>query len=404
MLMPIIVKSVSRRLLDDSISVREAAVSLVGSYVVRSPQVAKIFHTSLLACLQDSGISVRKRAIKIFQSILTSNPSYKGRASVCSVMLQLAADPKEEDAVRDLIESLFTDLWLKGGGDDIANPRTPDLKTSAEEDDDSPVVKSNGRPLQQFEQGVVTPTPPASKRQDRRLSMKRSDLAAEQMMEVVRFSETSVHLVALLKKLLDPTASVADKGRKQHDRKKRQELDQKPCSMIVSALFELLIKIEEDRDARGARVGKDLVATLQTVSVFAEVSPDAVFGNIDTILPYLKADNGVTTDEESLIVAAVSDIIFHLSRALGQQVVGRLSSTTAKDFVQITYRFGPLAFGPAIRAFSYLAHRNDSLFEKRLLELARTFYTFLFKRDHISDFSKSDVSDLAFLLSMKNND
>jgi cohesin loading factor subunit SCC2 len=56
MLMPAITKAVSRRLTDDTISVREAAVSLVGSYVVQFPAVTKAFHASLLHCLSGVGV------------------------------------------------------------------------------------------------------------------------------------------------------------------------------------------------------------------------------------------------------------------------------------------------------------------------------------------------------------
>ena len=85
---------------------REAAVSLVGSYVNNSPKVANAFHTALIAGLNDPGVSVRKRTIKILEDILCSNPAYKGRAEACSEMLRLAADPKEDDGVRDLIHEV----------------------------------------------------------------------------------------------------------------------------------------------------------------------------------------------------------------------------------------------------------------------------------------------------------
>ena len=392
MLLPIVTKSVARRLTDESISVREAAVSLVGSYVAISPAIASTFHSSLLACLHDSGISVRKRTVKIFQSILTTIPNYKGHARVCESMLQRAADPKEEDAVRDLIDALFCDLWLKDGSMDMQ--QTPELTMAATTDDETPVTTARRR-LSLESTGVVTPTPPASSKMNGnpRLIQKRSDRTAEQMMEVVRSSGSTTYLEALLKKLLGGQAD-ADKGRKKTERKKRQELDQKECGKIVGSLFELLTSIEEHRDARGARVGKDLAATLRTIAAFAEIAPEFVFGKIDTVLPYLKADNGVSMDEESFIVEAACDIICRLTAALDQQVVDRLASTsTAKDLERITCRFGPNAFGTAIRAFSCLSRDSDSVFAKKLLELGRKFYSFLCKRSEIEDFSRVDVSD-----------
>src|SRR5687768_8550385 len=103
MLYPFINKAVTQRFSDEAISVREAAVTLVGTYVVHTPAVANAYHSAFLVGLNDTGVSVRKRTVKILQDILCSNPSYKGRAAACSEMLRLAADPKEDDGVRDLI-------------------------------------------------------------------------------------------------------------------------------------------------------------------------------------------------------------------------------------------------------------------------------------------------------------
>ena len=63
MAQPSVRREVSRCFHDDSISVREAAVSLVGDYVLRSPTLAASFHTPLLGRMLDKGISVRKRYV-----------------------------------------------------------------------------------------------------------------------------------------------------------------------------------------------------------------------------------------------------------------------------------------------------------------------------------------------------
>lgn len=62
-------KEVARCFHDDAISVREAAVGLVGDYVLQSPNLAKVFHAPLLERMKDKGISVRKRAVKIFRYV-----------------------------------------------------------------------------------------------------------------------------------------------------------------------------------------------------------------------------------------------------------------------------------------------------------------------------------------------
>lgn len=77
MVHPVVCRAVSRCFTDTSISVRDAAVSLVGSYVLQTPAIADIFHNSLVLRLDDVGVSVRRRTVKIFQEILHTQQQYK---------------------------------------------------------------------------------------------------------------------------------------------------------------------------------------------------------------------------------------------------------------------------------------------------------------------------------------
>ncbi len=61
MAQPSVRKQVSRCFHDEAISVREAAVSLVGEYVLQTPNLATAFHATLLERILDRGVSVRKR-------------------------------------------------------------------------------------------------------------------------------------------------------------------------------------------------------------------------------------------------------------------------------------------------------------------------------------------------------
>lgn len=393
MLLPIITKAVSSRLSDSTISVREATVSLVGKYVEKYPSVASNYHAALVSCLHDEGLSVRKRAVKIFQSILFSNPGYKGRAAICDSLLLRANDPKEEDAVRDLIYELFSNLWLRNGETSVPDFQSPStqhrniLQTSPPGALDH-VIVARSVP------GVVTPTPPAAKPPTYR-KKKRVDVTAEQMMEVVRKGGNSENLERVLKILLGETSD-ADKDQKHQDRKKRVDATHMQCDKIVHALFEVLVSIEVRRSSRGTRVGKDLAATLQTICVFAEVVPMSVFRHLDTILPYLKADNGVSIDEETSIVGATCDIIHRVCPAIDSHHVERLSGgSMPQDLVQIVYKFGTTALASAISLLSELASLHaqcqGTAFRKKLFELIRTFYSYLCKKEGHDDFSNVEV-------------
>jgi cohesin loading factor subunit SCC2 len=396
---PIIKKTVIGRFSDEAISVREAAVSLVGSYVMHLPAVANDFHPAFMVGLNDSGVSVRKRTIKILQDILCSNPAYKSRAAACSEMLRLAADPKEDDGVRDLIYDLFLALWLENG--DVAvvqtTPRSPVVSPSVDEE-----LMSPGAYVEGLEEatiaGVVTPAPkhenastssPTAKstrstarRINNRRAQIRSEIAAEQMVEVVKSAGSGEGLTSLFRELLKGVAD-SDKDRKASDRKKRQVLAQGHCSMLVDALVEILLTTEENR-AKFQYIGVEVVAIVRTISVFADVSPLNVIKHLDTLLPYLKADNGLRMKEESIVVSSLCNALSQVSTVLERGDIDKLDGNSlANDLAAITYKFGPKPCSAAVHALSSLSHRHhvhgESPFPSQILKLAKTFYNYMMK-------------------------
>ena len=347
--------AVAQRFQDEAISVREASVSLVGTFVLQSPTSAAGFYPLLLDKLHDEGVSVRKRAIKIFRDLMLTAPSFSGRAAACSVMLQRAADPKEDDGVRDLIHETFQALWFD----------TAKVELAPEEQGDAgpkPTRRRNKKALSASEQRLTT--------------------ASSQMVEVVGCSNgKSDTLAKLVKELLFGFGEGQSKGGAAA-RKKRHEAAQSHCTKIVSALIELILTFEEERaELDKETAGKKLVALLATLEVFAESSPALLIEHIDTILPYLKGENGVSRDSEAAIAASVSKIISRCSQHLNTVDVERLSGVIVEDLSKVINRLGSNAMSAAIEALSKLAAHPDAgtLPETKLLALAKTFYAFLYR-------------------------
>ena len=382
MLIPIIKKAVSKRLSDESISVREAAVALIGNYIARSPIAISGYHAVLLPCLTDLGVSVRKRAVKIFQSIISKNPHYQHRVEIFNVLLQRSIDPKEEDSVRDLVDEVLCTLWFRPGTLLISQQRMlsdPDV-----------CIQQISIP------GVVTPNTPIP--QGRRKSVQsRADVTAEQLMEVMQSASDSSILEAVLTKLLKgESGALGISGRKQPDTIEVSALNSNECTEIVDSLCELLVVIDEQRNIR-PNVGRDISATLKTLALFAAVSPVSLLKHVDTILPYLKADNGVSMEDESGIICASCDILYRLAPVLDQQTINRQASISiSKDMTKLSYKFGPAVLVSTMRAFSTLANQSSNLgqsaFADKLLLLAKTFYSYAMKRNDIDDFSSLNVS------------
>lgn len=413
MLINFIKNAVVERFSDESISVRDAALTLVGSYVVHTPAVANTYHRAFLRALNDAGVSVKKRTVKILQDILSTNPAYKGRAAACSAMLGLAADPKEDDGVRDLIHDLFLNVWLENGEERLENgSQSPVSPSSAILDKltspGSVVEEAEERRMNEDGAGIVTPTPrqdivtPASKstrshtKQLRTKTLRvRSEIAAEQMVEVVKAAKSSDNLTTLFRELL-AGVSDTDKDRKASERLKRQQIAQDHCQMLVDALFEHLLFVEDRRKELGDKVGEELVATIQTIGVFAYVAPPVVLPHLDTLLPYLKGDNDVSMVDESVIVMSSCDTLYRLTAVFDDQAIRKVSEgSLADDLVKIAYSYGMVVLGSAARALCSLAHHpsvdEGSPFRRKLMKLANKCFNVLARTQDEDDIGALEV-------------
>jgi HEAT repeat associated with sister chromatid cohesion len=355
-----ITRAVSRRLTDDQTSVREAALSLIGSYVTKSPAIASSFEAALLSCLKDDGVSVRKRCVKIYQDLLTVAPRFEGRSRAFGSLLERAVDRREEDGVRDMIHEFFFKLWLENVDDPPAAPGGAAAVV---------VVSRSGNRQNHCSAAVV----------------------AEQMVEVVSFAGDAEHLETLLRDLFRGAAD-NDKGKKQEEKNKRAERARRHCDRIVSSLIEQLLANEERRSPSKRLPAKSIAATLQSIGIFTTLAPHSVLRRVDVVFPYLKADNGVPPLDELMIVTASCEILYRLASTYGPDIASRAAHVSG-DLEQVTYKFGSTAREAAIRTLSILSDQKTpsrDQFRASLFQLSHRFYKFLYKKS--SDESFENVS------------
>lgn len=100
---------VSQKLLDTSISVREAAVDLVGKYVLSSPDLIDQYYEMLSKRILDTGVSVRKRVIKILRDICIEYPDFKKIPEICVKMIRRVND---EEGIQKLVTEVFMRMWF----------------------------------------------------------------------------------------------------------------------------------------------------------------------------------------------------------------------------------------------------------------------------------------------------
>eukprot|EP00742_Colponemidia_sp_Colp-10_P010652 GILJ01011719.1.p1 GENE.GILJ01011719.1~~GILJ01011719.1.p1 ORF type:complete len:1804 (-),score=314.35 GILJ01011719.1:286-5187(-) len=106
----VVVQSAVRgRFLDQSISVREAAVDLVGKFVLYRPEFALQYHEMILERILDKGTSVRKRVVKILRDIALQQPDHPRMTEICIALVKRVNDT---EGVKELVMKTFQQLWF----------------------------------------------------------------------------------------------------------------------------------------------------------------------------------------------------------------------------------------------------------------------------------------------------
>ena len=102
-------KSVHARLLDTSTSVREAAIELIGKFVLVRQSLIAQYYPMFAERILDTGISVRKRVIKIFRDICLEQPDFQKVPDICVKMIRRIND---EDGIKKLVNEVFQSMWF----------------------------------------------------------------------------------------------------------------------------------------------------------------------------------------------------------------------------------------------------------------------------------------------------
>lgn len=103
--------AVEGRFCDSAISVREAALELVGRHIASHPDVGLKYFEKVAERIKDTGVSVRKRAIKIIRDMCMSNANFSESASACIEIISRVND--EESSIQDLVCKTFYEFWFE---------------------------------------------------------------------------------------------------------------------------------------------------------------------------------------------------------------------------------------------------------------------------------------------------
>uniref|UniRef100_A0A3Q3QRL1 Nipped-B protein n=1 Tax=Monopterus albus TaxID=43700 RepID=A0A3Q3QRL1_MONAL len=238
-------RGVHCRLMDNSTSVREAAVELLGRFVLSRPELIEQYYDMLIERILDTGISVRKRVIKILRDICLELPDFHKITEMCVKMIRRVND---EEGIKKLVNETFQKLWF-------------------------------------------TPTPSHDKD-----AMTRKIL---NITDVVSACKDSGYdwFEQLLQNLLKAEEQASYKPTK------------KACVQLVDKLVEHILKYEEslaDCEDKGVNSGRS-VACITTLYLFSKIRAQLMVKHAMTMQPYLTTK--CNTQNDFMVICNVAKIL-----------------------------------------------------------------------------------------------
>ncbi|BFG26567.1 hypothetical protein CerSpe_128410 [Prunus speciosa] len=276
--------AVEGRFCDSAISVREAALELVGRHIASHPDVGLKYFEKVAERIKDTGVSVRKRSIKIIRDMCVSNANFSEFTKACIAIISRIGD--DESSIQDIVCKTFYEFWFE---------------------------EPTGSQTQFFGDGSSVPLEVAKK--------------TEQIVEMLRRMPSHQLLVTVIKRNLaldffpQSVKAIGINPVSLASVRKR-------CELMCKCLLERILQVEEMNIQEGERRTLPYVLALHAFCVVdptlcAPASDPSQF--VVTLQPYLKsqADSRVIAQLVESIIFII-DAVLPLVRKLPQSVVEEL--------------------------------------------------------------------------------
>ncbi|XP_037927462.1 nipped-B protein [Teleopsis dalmanni] len=242
---------VNQKFLDAAISVREAAVDLVGKFVLSNEELIDQYYDMLSTRILDTGVSVRKRVIKILRDICIEYPDFKKIPEICVKMIRRVND---EEGIQKLVTEVFMKMWF------------------------TPCGKNDKHGIQR---------------------------KINQIIDVVNTAHDTgtAWLEGLLNSIFQPKENIKLEGNAQDPIKKNTEPPQEillACQQLADGLIDRLIELEDTDNTR-------MLGCITTLHLLAKVRPQLLIQHAITIEPYLNIKCHPATAPK--FICAVADIL-----------------------------------------------------------------------------------------------
>ncbi|KAG8662383.1 hypothetical protein MANES_01G097400v8 [Manihot esculenta] len=326
--------AVEGRFCDSAISVREAALELVGRHIASHPDVGLKYFEKVAERIKDTGVSVRKRAIKIIRDMCTSNASFSEFTTACIEIISRISD--DESSIQDLVCKTFYEFWFK---------------------------EPSGLQTQYFGDGSSVPLEVAKK--------------TEQIVEMLRKMPNHQLLVTVIKRNLaldffpQSAKAVGINPVSLASVRKR-------CELMCKCLLERILQVEEMSSEEGEVRTLPYVLALHAFCVVdatlcAPASDPSQF--VVTLQPYLKSqvDNrAVAQLLESIIF--IIDSVLPLIRKLPQSVVEELEQDLKHMIVRHSFLTVVHACIKCLCSLSRVAGKGAAIVEYLIQLVCRSLF------------------------------
>ncbi|KAL4710687.1 hypothetical protein ACJJTC_004332 [Scirpophaga incertulas] len=281
---------VNRSFLDQSTAVREAAVDLVGKFVLSRPDLIDKYYGMLSNRILDTGVSVRKRVIKILKDICIECPEFPKIPEICVKMIRRVND---EEGIRKLVMEVFQNMWFSPcpnsariGMLDITAAAADPLTRKVLNITDV-VISSRDMGLEWFQQLLMSLFKPKEDKDD---STK------------IVYQPPKSLLVA--------------------------------CQQIVDCLIENLLQLEEST-TEGSASSQRILACLSTLHLFAKIRPQLLVNHALTLQPYLSLKCQNQYEQQIMsTVASTLELVVPLMEHPSEVFLAQLEEDAVKLILQ----------------------------------------------------------------------
>ncbi|KAG5361846.1 Sister chromatid cohesion protein [Yarrowia sp. C11] len=128
MQLPYVANSLKSRLVDASASVRDAAVEIVGKYVLLQPTKTTQYFESLFERVSDMSLGVRKRVLRLLRDLYATDIDSSVKLEIIEKLLYRTED--EEESVQELATSTLKEMWFVHAKFEDAQTMVATLKKS----------------------------------------------------------------------------------------------------------------------------------------------------------------------------------------------------------------------------------------------------------------------------------